>query len=234
VAGRPGRSAFAGASQVTESQTCAGGKANVTFSWQGSDPASSQQWLDLTTVDNGWQAGTFIGAGPLGGRETSYTWNGLLSNTLHYIRVNQQLRGGAWDGSGTFPFTTVDCGTSTPATSGGLGASYTLLGFSDHTSSGSVPPDVIAPGGSLQSCNPLNLYAFVRIDNLTSPKDYFVTWFTNAVPLPRGQVTVLTSSSITLSVPHDTDTSPRTTISIRLNSSITAAAELEGSFTLKC
>jgi hypothetical protein len=228
------RSARAAASQVVETQTCVAGKANVTFSWQGNDPASTQQWLDLTIFDNGWQPGSFIGAGPLSGRSTSYLWPGLLSKTQHYIRINQQLANGAWDASGTFVFTTIDCGAATPATSGGLGASYTLLGFSDHTASGGPPPDLVAPGGTLRACNPLNLFAFVKVDNLPAPKDIFVTWYIGPTPIPRGAVTVLSSGALTLTWGFDVNSATRSNYGIRLNTDQMGAPEVEGTFTMQC
>lgn len=92
------------------SQTCSGGRANVTFSWSS---ARGQQWLDLSLADNGFAPGTFVGAGPVSG--SSYTWTGLVSGSRHCVRINQFLGGGAWVTSETWVFTT-QCGTapSTP------------------------------------------------------------------------------------------------------------------------
>ena len=224
----------AAAGNVQESQTCVAGKANVTFSWTGNDPAAAQQWLDLTLFDNGWQPDTYIGAGPISGRTASYTWPGLTSKTQHYIRINQQLPSGAWDSSGTFVFTTIDCGVAVPATSGGLGTSYTLLGFSDHTASGGPPADMVAPGGTLRTCNPLNLYAFVRIDNLPAPKDIFVTWYIGQTPIPRGAINVQSAGVLTLTWGFDVNSSGRSTYGVRLNTDQMGPPEVEGSFTAVC
>src|SRR5581483_9452389 len=85
---------------LTHRDTCqSDGKVQTTFAWQGNDSTALQQWVDISTQDNGWQPGTFIGAGPFAGSATSYTWNGLLANTPHLVRVNQQLAGGQWDPS---------------------------------------------------------------------------------------------------------------------------------------
>ena len=63
--------ASAAATSVGVSQACLpDGKVGVTFSWAGNDPTASQQWIDLSTSDNGWQPGcrrsgrsTFFGSG---------------------------------------------------------------------------------------------------------------------------------------------------------------------------
>jgi hypothetical protein len=125
-------SAAAAVSELTVSQTCSTaipGTVRVTFTWSGAAPGSPQTWVDLSLFNNGWQAGTFLGAGPLASTNTSFTWDGLLSNTEHYARVNQQLPVGNWDPSATFTFATMACpqaayGQSMPAspvqgTSGG-------------------------------------------------------------------------------------------------------------------
>jgi len=232
--GTRGPRAQASPGNVQEAQTCAGGKVTVAFSWAGTDPSATQQWLDLSIFDNGWQPGSFIGAGPISGRSTSYTWVGLVSKTQHFIRVNQQLPGAGWDASGTFVFTTIDCGASVPATSGGLGASYTLLGFADHTASGGPPSDLTPPGGTMRTCNPLNLYAFVKIENLAGPKDIYPTWYIGSTPIPRGAVTVQSSGVITLAWGFDVNTSGRSAYGIRLNTDQSSPPEVEGSFTAVC
>jgi len=105
-------SAEAATSQVFMNQVCGAGKVNVTLTWQGNDTSAQQQWIDLSTSDNGWAAGSFISAGPLAGPATQYVWNGLTPSTLHYVRVNQQLADGSWDASSAFSFTTIDCGAA--------------------------------------------------------------------------------------------------------------------------
>src|SRR5687767_15089736 len=92
----------AAATGLSVGQNCSNGAANVTFSWTGHDPSSHQQWLDLSTSNSGWAPGTFIGAGPLGGPVSSFTWTNLLPGTRHYVRINQQLSNGTWDSSSTW------------------------------------------------------------------------------------------------------------------------------------
>jgi len=40
-------------------------------------PGSSQQWLDVSTRDNGFAAGSFDSEGPFNGSQTSFVWDGL-------------------------------------------------------------------------------------------------------------------------------------------------------------
>jgi hypothetical protein len=107
--------AHAGASELYLSQSClSDGSVRVSFSWAGNSLSASQQWLDLSLFDNGWQFGTFLGAGPLSAQTSQLTWDGLIANRVHYVRVNQQLPNGAWDPSATFYFSTAPCGSTTP------------------------------------------------------------------------------------------------------------------------
>src|SRR6478672_1440768 len=102
--------ANAAATSVGVSQACLpDGKVGVTFSWAGNDPTASQQWIDLSIYNNGWAPGSFVGAGPLPGTATSFTWNGLLAGVRHYTRINQQLSNGFWDPSATYAFDTPAC-----------------------------------------------------------------------------------------------------------------------------
>ncbi|MGE0686774.1 MAG: hypothetical protein AB7P33_08520 [Dehalococcoidia bacterium] len=103
----------AATSQLSTMQSCLpDGSVRVDFSWRGNDPSARQQWLDLSLFDNGWEWGTFLGAGPMPGSQTSLRWDGLISGTTHFVRVNQQLANGAWDPSATYYFKTAAC---TPA-----------------------------------------------------------------------------------------------------------------------
>jgi hypothetical protein len=95
--------AEATASDLSYTNTCSGGKADVTFRWTGNAPGG-QQWFDLTLFDNGWQPGTFIGAGPIDGSVTSYTWSGLVASQQHVVRINQ-LVNGQWQTSQSWLFT---------------------------------------------------------------------------------------------------------------------------------
>ncbi len=91
------------------------GTVRVQFSWAGNNTGASQQWLDLSLYNNNWQWGTFLGAGPMAGSQTSLTWDGLIPNSTHFVRVNQQV-GNNWDPSPTFYFQTINCTPYTPPT----------------------------------------------------------------------------------------------------------------------
>jgi len=119
-------------------QSCmADGKVSVTFSWDGGSQYIVQQWLDLSLQDNHWQPETFLGNGPLAAAQQKVTWQGLLPNLTHYVRVNQWYRGSTvgagpdWQASPTFYFTTASCSPTTgvmpPPTQGsgsGSGSSF--------------------------------------------------------------------------------------------------------------
>ena len=128
--------------------------------------------MDLSIFANGWQPGTFIGAGPLPGSATFYTWNGLTAKTTHYFRVNQLLASGSWDASTTYRFTT-GCGSDTAAT-------YALLGFTDHRITDSAGlSTLIASGGAICACKLSALYAYVRVTNVPAPMQMGIDWFLN-------------------------------------------------------
>jgi hypothetical protein len=85
------------------------GSVRVKFDWSGNDPSAIQQWLDLSLFDNGWQWGTFLGAGPMPASQQSLSWDGLIPNTTHFVRLNQELTPGTWDPSLTYYWTTLNC-----------------------------------------------------------------------------------------------------------------------------
>jgi beta-lactamase superfamily II metal-dependent hydrolase len=94
------------------SQECSAtvpGTVKATFQWS---PLAgvSEQWVDLTLFDNGFAAGTFLGAGPLPGDRKAFVWDGLLPGTTHFWRVNARSESG-WIPSDTASFATRgDCG----------------------------------------------------------------------------------------------------------------------------
>src|SRR6185503_17727299 len=100
--GAPSASA-AGAGLNQPTTSCSSGRASVTFSWRPV-PGSSQQFLDVSTNDNGFAAGTFETEGPFNGSTTSYVWDGLKSGQRHYWRVNSNTPDG-WQPSETGSFT---------------------------------------------------------------------------------------------------------------------------------
>jgi hypothetical protein len=71
----------------------------VTFTWRPL-PGSSQQWLDVSTHDDGFAAGTFDSEGPLDGSLTSYVWDGFKSGQPIFRRINSNTSEG-WKASPT-------------------------------------------------------------------------------------------------------------------------------------
>lgn len=88
-------------------QTCDGsGNVVATFTWRPG--AAGSQWLDLSTYNNGFAPGTFVGAGPVASGGTSFVWYGLGKGMTHYWRVNV-LTAAGWISSNTGSFTTLSC-----------------------------------------------------------------------------------------------------------------------------
>ena len=82
--------------------SCGASSANVSFSW--APPAgATETWLDVSTNDNGFVAGSFMNAGPLSGGASSYTWGGLKTHTPYFWRVDSRLASG-WVASETGVF----------------------------------------------------------------------------------------------------------------------------------
>ena len=88
---------------------CKDGRASVSLIWSGGSATARQQWVDLSAQNNGWQAGTFSGAGPFAADVSTYDWTGLASKGRYYVRVNQLLQNGSWDASETYYIDTIDC-----------------------------------------------------------------------------------------------------------------------------
>jgi hypothetical protein len=79
----------------------------VVFTWVSS--GQGPQWVDLSLFDNGFALGTFLGSGPIDAGQRSLIWDGLLPNTLHFVRVNT-LTASGWFPSQTMTFVTPnDC-----------------------------------------------------------------------------------------------------------------------------
>jgi hypothetical protein len=234
----PAPLAEAAADRLLTTQFCEGGRVKVTFSWTGGNSAALEQWLDLTIFNNGWLDGTFIFAGPMNGGVSTYTWEGLTPATQHYVRVNQQLPNRSWDPSQTFPFMTTACaGTpaAVPATAPG-GVALTLLGFSTSYSGGSPPPDIILPGSSRLACNPLNLFAFIRVDSLAETTQLYPWWLTNSTPLNRAPIIVTPGTPMFVAVysPETLSTLPSVRYTLRLSTTLNGPPVLEGGFTTTC
>ena len=95
-----------GATLTLPSAACSGSTADVTFKWTP-QVGGSEQWVDISLADNGFQPGTFIGAGAFGSGVNSYTWTGITKGLVHYWRVNT-LTAAGWIVSDTGSF--VACG----------------------------------------------------------------------------------------------------------------------------
>lgn len=93
----------AAASLNQPTASCSSARASVTFTWRPA-PGSSQQWLDLSTANNGFAPGSFLSEGPFNGSTTSYVWDGIRSGQLHFWRINSQTDNG-WEPSETGSFT---------------------------------------------------------------------------------------------------------------------------------
>ena len=156
--------ASAGASLVNTQWGCANGYARVTFSWAPS--SGVVQWLDISLHNNGFAAGTFIGAGPMGLHQTSLTWDGISPGVVHYWRVNT-LTAAGWVPSATGQF--VPCGSTAalpPAAPIGLGGlAGQLLGGHNSARAG-------AGIGPLSVDSTLTAVAQVRASDMAS-QNYF-------------------------------------------------------------
>jgi len=88
-------------------QKCDGdGTVKATFKWKAN--ASGPQWLDLSTMNNGFAPGTFVGAGPVPSGTGMHTWPGIAKGLTHYWRVNALTPAG-WSSSDTGAFTALSC-----------------------------------------------------------------------------------------------------------------------------
>jgi len=91
---------------VAGQQCTSASQVSVSFSWAAYN--EGQQWFDLSLSNNGFAPGTFVGIGPLGFNQTSFTWDGILPGLTHYMRINTLTPYG-WSVSQTVTFTTRDC-----------------------------------------------------------------------------------------------------------------------------
>jgi hypothetical protein len=78
----------------------------ASFNWQSSG-WGTQQWLDLSHWNGYYWQWEHAGAFPTWGG--SHTWNGLLPNTLYYVRVNTGTWWGQWIPSDWVSFQTPSC-----------------------------------------------------------------------------------------------------------------------------
>ena len=76
------------------------------FAWAPS--RSGIQYLDITTLNNGYAPGTFVGVGPFAPDTWAFMWDGILQGTTHFLRVNT-LTSAGWITSETIAFYTPVC-----------------------------------------------------------------------------------------------------------------------------
>ena len=127
---------------VSVQQACDNqGKVNATFQWLAK--AQGNQWLDVSTQNNGFAPGTFGSAGPLPNGTASYSWGGLSPATNYYWRVNTQT-GSGWATSNTASFSSLTCMPPVKACIGYM-AQYTTSGRAECE-------QIIAEGGALGNC----------------------------------------------------------------------------------
>jgi hypothetical protein len=100
--------AYPGADNLyAASQSCsADGTVSVAFGWTGY--GFGQQWLDLSSQNNGFAPGTYTSQGPIYAPTYSTTWSGLASGQTYLARVDTQTQGGLVLGN-TVVFTTQAC-----------------------------------------------------------------------------------------------------------------------------
>src|SRR6476619_5083464 len=97
----------AAASIADAGQQCmSASQVSVSFSWAAYNEGA--QWFDLSLTNNGFAPGTFVGIGPLGSSQMSFTWDGILPGLTHFMRINTLTPYG-WSVSQTLTFTTRDC-----------------------------------------------------------------------------------------------------------------------------
>jgi hypothetical protein len=89
--------------------SCQYGKVTVTLQWTGNSPYATGQWVEMSYTDNGWQPHTTTSVGPLKPKINTFSSDGLLPNTRHFLRFNQQFADGSFDPSLTFRFDTPGC-----------------------------------------------------------------------------------------------------------------------------
>lgn len=256
----PAREARAAPALVGLSQACVSGKVSASFSWQGADASAKEQWLDLSTSDNGWQPGTFLGAGPMSASSTSYTWLGLLAGTAHVARINQKLSDDTWQSSATFPFSTLACtpgspdtlvvgnnATPTPSPTATtptvtpspqpsptpVPAYFQVIGFATKVTNGGPPPDMVPVGGTVQACGAFSVYGFIRYTNVRERTELIQSWLIGQSAIPRANIIISPGSGITYGEFAIQDTTKASyTLQLQIDKDKPPVAS--GDFTLQC
>ena len=118
----PASTANAWGTLVYAGFSCHYGKVTVTLQWTGQSPYNVGQWVEMSYTDDGWTPHNTTSVGPLKPQHNTFSWDGLLPNTRHFLRFNQQFSDGSYDPSLTFRFDTPGC------TSDGFGVVYNTMG----------------------------------------------------------------------------------------------------------
>jgi hypothetical protein len=113
-------------------------------------------------------------------------------------------------------------------------ATYTLTGFADHTAPGNfAPQDVTATGGTLKSCNPAKLYAFVNFANVAQPKPFAGSWTLNGTAL-NSQTFTQTATNGTSFFEVQNTPQPLVAGAYRFALAVDGKVVTQGNFTLSC
>jgi hypothetical protein len=135
------------------------------------------------------------------------------------------------DSAKSTPSTPKAAATTQPATASGT---FTLVGFADHAAQNNAPPpDVTAVGGTLKSCNPSHLYAFVNFSNLTPPKSFVGTWTLNGAQL---NTQTFTQSSASATSFFEVQNTPQALVAgaYTFQLAVDGAVAAKGNLTLTC
>jgi hypothetical protein len=143
---------------------CLGDHVSLSVQYTGARNDALQIYLDLSSNDDSWAPGSFTSVGPLYGGAGHYDWPGLMPSTSYYIRVNQQLQDGSWDGGPAQTFTTPACALPSAAS-----FQLELLGFTDSPSNAA---SVVPSRGTLNSCTPPGIFAYLKFTNVADASQF--------------------------------------------------------------
>jgi len=108
-----------------------------------------------------------------------------------------------------------------------------ILGFADHTSNGGPPPDLVPPGGIVQSCGSPTVFAFVKYANVRSRQEFFVAWVIGQSSLPRANLIISPGNGTTI-VDFPIQDTTKATYTLQLSLDKDKPPVAEGAFTLQC
>jgi serine/threonine-protein kinase len=114
------------------------------------------------------------------------------------------------------------------------GGQYSLAGFSDRTAAdNSLPGGAAGSGGTVYSCSPSSLYAFVNFSNVQAPKQFSGLWLRDGVSLGNNEFTQTQASGQSFFQIRSSFTAltpGRYTFQLRVDGAVVT----QGSFTLAC